>query len=384
MSRLSIEACTTNQEEVAWLRDGLAGAAVELGCCELRAALFAAQTAERLYVGLEQVRSKCLHLEAVWELGRFDCEVSLWVDELPIGARLVWKRGAQEVSDRDLLKRAETRMRRKCRTQLTRELLEQNEELKRRLEAVNLAERATQAKSAFLANMSHELRTPMNSILGFTRRLIRRLDGQVSDKDLAALRTVDRNGDHLLTIINDILDFSKLEAGVDELELHAISMRDLVSEVAEQCEPLLQEGREIRFRRSGVDRFEIRADPTKLRRILLNLVSNAIKYGGQGPVEIDIERTDALAHGAGLAVRVRDFGQGMTPGERERLFAPFTRLDNEATKRAGGTGLGLAICDRYAKLHEGRIEVESETGVGSVFSLVLPLRNEPAQVARAA
>lgn len=379
-SRIAQEISIHNDEELAWFRDNVVRAAAILGCCELRAGLYAARVCERGYQRLENPGLTTVKYCVCIDHSGSRCELDVRHDSVSVlsGVERALRWAVPEVGiEQETLTMAQAaeHLERKCRSQLTREIVQQNQELLRRLEAVNVAERATQVKSAFLANMSHELRTPMNSILGFTKRLIRRLDGTISPKDMGALQTVNRNGEALLDIINDILDFSKLEAGHDRLHIEETSLRDLVVDVIEQCKPLLDPGREILFRRTGVDPFCLRADETKLRRILLNLVSNAIKYGAQGPVDIELFREHDLRLGAVIVAKVRDHGPGISPEEQQQLFSPFRRLENENTRRVGGTGLGLTICSRYAKLHHGRIDVTSQVGKGAAFSLVVPLEH---------
>ena len=264
----------------------------------------------------------------------------------------------------------------KTRAELIHEIRVQNEHLRereRQLEdAVQETQAATEAKSMFLANMSHELRTPMNSILGFTKRLLKRLDGKISSRDLDALETVNRNGRHLLGLINDILDLSKIEAGRMELVLQDCSLGELARDVVTQCEPLLAAGKQsIRLELSAED-IAVQADGTKVRQILTNLVSNAVKYSEAGEICITLSELSDPDLGPSAVVGVRDPGEGMTSEQQAKLFQAFTRLDTAATKRAGGTGLGLAISAQYAVMHGGRIDIESTVGEGSLFSLVLP------------
>lgn len=248
----------------------------------------------------------------------------------------------------------------------------QQRELSRMVEE---ARRATEAKSSFLANMSHELRTPLNSIIGFTKRLSRRLPGQVGERDLDALDTVSRNARHLLSLIDDILDLSKIEAGKLELVPASFSLDELLADVVTQCEPLLSSDRQqlVLSIDDGAAACEALADRRKIFQIVTNLVSNAIKYSDDGTVTVALEVAREVGLGAVGRIAVSDEGEGMTEEQRAKLFSAFTRLDTDATRRVGGTGLGLAISAHFAAMHGGRIEVESTLGEGSVFRLVLPL-----------
>lgn len=384
----SWEILVSTQEELAWFRDNLARALSLLGYEALQSHLFAAEIAHDGYLSLESTSdasvyfSVRLECEGSYRRVRVDpaCQTSLaiaaprecrWLVRSPMSLEL-----AQD-SERigkftELCERVGAQLDRKCRTQMNRAILEQNQELRRQLEAVNVAERAAEAKGAFLASMSHELRTPMNSILGFTRRLRRRLDGKIEQKDLQALEVISRNGNHLLSMINDILDFSKVEAEQEDVQYKSVAPCEVVQAVLLQCDPLLAEGQELRFQNKLRRGLEISADENKIRRILINLVSNAIKYGGQGPIDVCLEHQEHDQLGSVVVILVNDQGPGMSEAEQTQIFSPFARLDNEATRTASGTGLGLAIAARYAKMHSGLLEVRSELGRGSTFSLILP------------
>jgi two-component system sensor histidine kinase BarA len=260
--------------------------------------------------------------------------------------------------------------------EMSMELLAQNamlEESRRHLvRAVEEAERASQVKSEFLASMSHELRTPMNSIIGFSRRLIKRLDGQVSSRDMDALRIVDRNARHLLALINDILDLSRIEAGKVELQLGRITLSSLVEETVAQCACLVDDGAHTLEVALPERPVTFLGDGTKLRQVLLNLVSNAIKYSASGAVTIRAAQDWDPALREVIRISVRDRGQGLSEHEQSQLFQRFTRLNNSATASASGTGLGLAISAEYMGMHGGRIDLWSALGEGSEFTMVVP------------
>ncbi len=257
------------------------------------------------------------------------------------------------------------------RLELLADLQKQSLELQ---DATRKAECANRVKSEFLANMSHELRTPMNSIMGFTQRLIRRIGPELAERDADALRTVDRNAKHLLGLINNILDLSKIEAGKMEIRRGVVDLVQLVREVLEQVAPLA-DGKpiDVRFTPPAHEPPRCMADPTMIRQIVTNLVSNAVKYTEEGEVTVEIRLSAEGSSNQAARISVKDSGIGIKEEDRGRLFEKFTQLDGAASRKVGGTGLGLVICDQYAKLHGGRIEVKSEFGRGSTFTLVLPL-----------
>jgi PAS domain S-box-containing protein len=239
--------------------------------------------------------------------------------------------------------------------------------------AKQAAEAANRAKSEFLANMSHEIRTPMTAILGFTDIL---LDNSATDIAIEAGQTIKRNGEHLLSIINDILDLSQIEAGKCNVGLQKCSPRQIASEVVGLMTVRADaKGLPLTWEVEGDVPETITTDPVRLRQILLNLVSNAIKFTEVGNVRIVLGSVPALKCNAKLTFDVIDTGIGISEEQLGLLFRPFSQADNSSTRRFGGTGLGLAISKRMAEMLGGDILVRSSLGQGSAFSLSIVIGN---------
>ncbi|MCG3195260.1 MAG: Sensor histidine kinase RcsC [Thermoanaerobaculia bacterium] len=239
--------------------------------------------------------------------------------------------------------------------------------------AMEKAEESSRTKSLFLANMSHELRTPLNAIIGYSEMLHE--DAQAAREDALArdLSRINSAGRHLLTLINDILDISKIEAGRMELLLEDFDAPALVEEVAGMVRPLAaRNGNEFTVAcPAGIG--ILRADQTKLRQILFNLLSNAAKFCEKGKISLSVWKERGLA-GERIHFRVSDTGIGMPEHVLGRLFSPFTQADASTTRKYGGTGLGLVISRRYCQMMGGDITVESRLGHGSTFDVSLPVR----------
>jgi len=231
---------------------------------------------------------------------------------------------------------------------------------------------AQRTKAAFLANMSHELRTPLNAILGYTELL----DEEARDTDqphlLPDLERVHRAANHLLRLINDILDVSKIEAGRVGLFLERFSVLDLVRDVVDTVRPMVEKNRNHLRLEVELDFDEIRADRTKLRQLLFNLLDNASKFTEDGDIVVRVESLTASGASPKLALTVEDTGIGMSESQLAQLYEPFSQADPSTTRRHGGTGLGLALCQLLANLMDGEIQVHSRLGEGSTFRVTIP------------
>jgi signal transduction histidine kinase len=227
---------------------------------------------------------------------------------------------------------------------------------------------ASRLKSQFLASMSHELRTPLNSIIGFSKVLLNRFDGELTERQETYIRSVHNSGAHLLQLINGILDFSRIEAGKLEMISEEVDLHELIDECIESSMPLAR-GKQMKVEKNvPLELPPLSGDRTKVKQILLNLLSNAIKFTGQGRVLVSVvPEPDAIR------VSVADTGIGIREDDLARLFEPFQQLDNPVVRSAGGTGLGLAISKKFVELHGGRIWAESRENQGSTFHFTLPL-----------
>jgi PAS domain S-box-containing protein len=247
-----------------------------------------------------------------------------------------------------------------------------NDRLQQQLIAArDAALEAGRAKGQFLANMSHEIRTPMNGVLGMLELL---QDGELNPQHAEFVQTARNSALALLDILNDILDFSKIEAGKLDLEYIDFDLRELVDDVgAIFSERAEKKGLELICYTDPTIPRMLRGDPTRLRQILVNLVSNALKFTESGEVALKVTPEDAEGARIRVAFSVRDTGIGMSPDVQARVFQSFVQADGSTTRRFGGTGLGLAICRQLVDLMGGRIAVESELGKGSLFRFSLDL-----------
>ena len=235
------------------------------------------------------------------------------------------------------------------------------------------AEAANKSKSQFLANISHELRTPLNAIIGYSEILQEEAEDLKLDDFFPDLQKIQNSAKHLLSLINDILDLSKIEAGRMELYIESFNIASLVKEVAETIDPLIKKNGNILKIDCPKDIGSMDADLTKVRQSLFNLLSNASKFTEQGIITLTINHylKSSLPW---ISFQVSDTGIGMTPEQIAKLFQAFTQADASTTRKYGGTGLGLTITKKFCQMMGGDINVNSELGKGSSFTIDLPCR----------
>ncbi|MDQ6992917.1 MAG: response regulator [Mariprofundus sp.] len=255
-------------------------------------------------------------------------------------------------------------------TELTHNLEQRALDLDKKNRAL---EESTRLKSEFLANMSHELRTPMNSIIGFTGRVLKKASDKLDARQLKNLQTVERNAHHLLGLINDLLDISKVEAGRMELFPEHLALSELMNEVRELTNSLWQDkGLEFTMELAD-DALSLYVDRVRLKQILINLVSNAVKFTEAGAVVMRASLNDAKdGSEPTVSIAVQDSGIGMRQDDLQFIFEAFRQADGSNTRAYGGTGLGLNITKNFIELMGGHIEVSSVYGEGSVFTVCLP------------
>ncbi|MEN2995109.1 MAG: ATP-binding protein [Thermodesulfovibrio sp.] len=275
----------------------------------------------------------------------------------------------------------------KSKIELEKELTRRARLLEERDELVALLQKANKQlkeldtlKSAFIANMSHELRTPMNAIIGYTDLLLDEVDGPLNEEQKASLRKVAANARHLLQLINDVLDISKIESGKIELRPKEVDLKELIDSIMVTFEPLIaKKGLSFSLNiESGAEKLYVDEDKTK--QILINLISNAVKFTHQGGITIKARVSERGKDKEGnpqfVEISVTDTGIGIKREDLDKIFDKFAQADVSTTRQYEGTGLGLSIVRGLVALHKGMVWVESEVGKGSTFYVLLPFKKE--------
>ena len=236
-------------------------------------------------------------------------------------------------------------------------------------EAAERLRELDRSKRRFLANMSHELRTPLTNIIGFSRLMLKEIGTPLTERSREDVEIIYNNGQHLLGLVNDLLDVSQIEAGLMELEFRAVDLADLIHSVMATASALVRDKEVQLHQEIAPDLPIVQADKTRIRQVLLLLLSNAAKFTDRGSITVR-----AWSEGKQVAISISDTGAGILPKDRERIFERFEQGTLENGRRPNGAGLGLALSREFVEMHGGRIWMESEVGKGSTFTLTLPLR----------
>jgi signal transduction histidine kinase len=230
-------------------------------------------------------------------------------------------------------------------------------------------------RAQFLANMSHELRTPLNSIIGFSRVLLKGIDGPLTDLQKTDLEAIYNNGQGLLNLINDVLDMSKIEAGQMELVVEGVDLNKLVQSVVSASSVLVKD-KPIEFRTVIEPELPlVHVDSTRIRQVITNLLSNAVKFTEEGSITLRVWQQEGSVY-----ISVTDTGIGVPEDKIPLLFEQFRQVDSSSTRRAQGTGLGLPISRHFVQMHGGEVFVESQEGVGSTFTFYVPIEGPKEEI----
>ena len=241
-------------------------------------------------------------------------------------------------------------------------------------EAAKQLRELNQSKRRFLVNMSHELRTPLTNIIGFSRLMLKGIDGALTEQQQHDTQIIYHNGQHLLGLINDLLDISHIEAGMMELEFREVNLADLINSVMATASALVR-GRDVELHQDIASNLPlVQADAARIRQVLLRLLTNAAKFTERGSITVRTRRTNGH-----VLISVSDTGVGIPPEDFHRIFQQFEQGSLENGRRPEGAGLGLALSKEFVEMHGGHMWVESEIGKGSTFTFSLPLRQETGQ-----